>query len=359
MPKAKPDMKITDTGKSVSKPAAPLQSQFAEVAALIRSGKARAYAAINAELIDCYWRVGEYISRKVASDEWGSGGVRKLADYLQRELPDPRGFSDKNLWRMMQFFDFYSNYNKLSALLRELSWTSHMLILSKTKKYEERDFYIHVAIQERYSSRELERAIDSRLFQRTTAIPAKLSTPLRVLLPGSEKAFRDSYSLDFLGLPDNHSEADLRKAIVRDFKRFILEFGRDFAFVAEEYRVQVGMKDFSIDLLFFQRELQCLVAFELKIEEFKPEHLGKLSFYLEALDRDVKKPHEKPSVGIILCKEKDDEVVEYALSRTVSPAAIAEYTTRLPGKRLLQDKLHEFFDTSVRELSPVYGVEHR
>jgi hypothetical protein len=161
--------------------------------------------------------------------------------------------------------------------------------------------------------------------------------------------FRDSYSLDFLGLPDTHSEADLRKAIVRDLKNFILEFGRDFTFVGEEFRIQVGMHDFSLDLLFFHREMRCLVAIELKIEEFRPEHLGKLSFYLEALDRDVRKPHENPSIGIILCKGKDNEVVEYALNRTLSPAAVAEYYTQLPDKRLLQVKLHEFYDFSGRE----------
>ena len=194
----------------------------------------------------------------------------------------------------------------------------------------------------------------SSLFERTIAASPKLSTSLRQFNKNSEKVFRDSYSLDFLGLPDRYSETDLRKAIVRSLKNFIIEFGRDFAFIGEEYRVQVGMKDFFLDLLFYHRELRCLVAFELKIDEFKPEHLGKISFYLEALDRDIKKPHENPSIGIILCKGKDNEVVEYALSRTLSPAAIADYTTKLPDKQLLQQKLHEFFDSSVRELQAEY-----
>jgi hypothetical protein len=189
------------------------------------------------------------------------------------------------------------------------------------------------------------------------ATPAKLSALLREIHPQSTSIFRDSYSLDFLGLPDDHSETDLRKGIVRSLKNFIIEFGRDFSFVGEEYRLQVGMKDFFLDLLFYHRELRCLVAFELKIDEFKPEYLGKLSFYLEALDRDVKKPHENASIGIILCKGKDDEVVEYSLSRTLSPAAIADYTTKLPDKKLLQEKLHEFFDSSVREMRAEYGKE--
>ena len=219
---------------------------------------------------------------------------------------------------------------------------------------QEREFYLQTAKKERYSVRELERAMKSSLFERTIAASPKLSTSLRQFHKNSEKVFRDSYSLDFLGLPDRYSETDLRKAIVRSLKNFIIEFGRDFAFIGEEYRVQVGMKDFFLDLLFYHRELRCLVAFELKIDEFKPEHLGKISFYLEALDRDIKKPHENPSIGIILCKGKDNEVVEYALSRTLSPAAIADYTTKLPDKQLLQQKLHEFFDSSVRELQAEY-----
>jgi predicted nuclease of restriction endonuclease-like (RecB) superfamily len=227
--------------------------------------------------------------------------------------------------------------------------------MSRSKSAEEREFYLRLAVQERYTKRDLEHQIDCGLFKRAMTSKPKLSAVLRVLHPGAESTLRDSYSLDFLGLPDDHSETDLRKGIVRSLKNFIIEFGRDFAFVGEEYRVQVGMKDFFLDLLLYHRDLRCLVAFELKIDEFKPEYLGKLSFYLEALDRDVKKPHENPSIGIILCKGKDDEVVEYSLSRTLSPAAIADYTTKLPDKRLLQEKLHEFFDSSVREMRAEYG----
>ena len=337
------------------KAAVPLESQFAEVAGIVHAGRQKAFASVNAALIETYWEVGRYISMKVEKAEWGSGVVKKLAEYLQHELPDPRGFSDKNLWRMKQFHDLYDNYKKLSTVLRELSWSSHLHIMSKTRTSQEREFYLQTAIKERFSVRELERAINSDLFNRSVASPPKLSTVLRELHPSAGSVFRDSYSLEFLGLPDNHSEFDLRKGIVRSLKNFIIEFGRDFAFVGEEYRIQVGMKDFFLDLLFYHRELQCLVAFELKIDEFKPEYLGKLSFYLEALDRDVKKPHENPSIGIILCKGKDDEVVEYSLSRTLSPAAIADYTTKLPDKRLLRDKLHEFFDSSVREMGEEYG----
>jgi predicted nuclease of restriction endonuclease-like (RecB) superfamily len=256
---------------------------------------------------------------------------------------------------MKQFFEAYTGNPIVSALRTQLAWTNHRIILSKAKTPQEREFYVRFFARNNVSTREVEHQIDSGLFELNLLSKPKVSPVATQIHPNILNILRDSYSLDFLGLPDNHSEYDLRKGIVRSLKNFIIEFGRDFAFVGEEYRVQVGMKDFFLDLLFYHRELRCLVAFELKIDEFKPEYLGKLSFYLEALDRDVKKPHENPSIGIILCKGKDDEVVEYSLSRTLSPAAIADYTTKLPDKRLLQNKLHEFFDSSVREMRAEYG----
>ena len=155
--------------------------------------------------------------------------------------------------------------------------------------------------------------------------------------------FKDSYSLEFLKLPENHSENDLQKALVKNLKSFILELGSDFTFVAEEYRLQIDMEDFYIDLLFYHRELCCLVAFELKIEKFSPSHLGQLNFYLEALDQDIKKPHENPSIGILLCKTKSKTVVEYALNRNVSPALVIDYSTKLIDKKILQAKVQELF----------------
>jgi hypothetical protein len=173
--------------------------------------------------------------------------------------------------------------------------------------------------------------------------PAKVSAALRELHPAAAEIFKDSYLLEFLQLPAVHSEADLHRGLVEQLKNFLIELGRDFCFVGSGYPLQVGRRDFALDLLFFNRALNCLVAIELKIDEFQPEHLGKLEFYLEALDRDVRKPHERPSIGVLLCATKDHEVVEYALSRAMSPALVAEYQTRLPDKKLLQAKLHEFY----------------
>ena len=225
-----------------------------------------------------------------------------------------------------------------------MPWSHNLAILSRCKLPEEREFYLKMATQEQWSIRDLQRQLNGALFERVVLSPAKLSTPLRVLHPDAAAVFKDSYLVEFLNLSKDHSEADLHNALVERLKDFLIELGRDFCFVGSHYAVQVGNKDFEIDLLFFHRNLACLVAIELKIEEFQPEHLGKLQFYLEALDRDVKKPHEQPSIGVLLCATKNREVVEYALSRAMSPAVVAEYQTRLPDKQLLQAKLHEFYE---------------
>lgn len=318
------------------------KKDFSEIAEMIKSAQQRVLKLINTELIELYWNIGEYISKKVQSSEWGKSVVDNLAIYIEQNYPELKGFSNKNIWRMKQFYETYNNNKKLSPLVRELSWTNNLIILSRCKTIEEKEFYIYLSIKEKYSKRELERQIDSSYFQRYMLSDIKVSPVAKEINPDISTAFKDSYVLEFLDLPKNFSEKDLQKSIIKNLKDFILEFGGDFAFIGEEYRVQVGNTDFFIDLLFYHRDLQCLVAFELKITEFKPEYLGKLNFYLEALDRDIKKDHENPSVGVILCASKDNDVVEYSLSRNISPALVAEYQTKLPDKKLLELKLHEF-----------------
>lgn len=222
-----------------------------------------------------------------------------------------------------------------------------MIILSQSKLPEEREFYLRMAVQERWNKRELERQFNTALFERVVLTPAKVSPVVRQLFPAALDVFKDSYVVDFLNLPTEHSEGDLHQALLGKLKHFLLELGRDYCFVGSEYPVQVGKQDFSLDLLFFHRGLNALVAIELKVDKFQPEHLGKLNFYLEALDRDHKKPHENPAIGVLLCASKDDEVVEYALSRSLSPAMIAEYQTQLPDKKLLQAKLQEFYRLNI------------
>lgn len=328
---------------------APSSADFDEVLRLIDAARGRAVAAVNKELIDLYWSIGEYISRKITADGWGKGTVETLAEYIRRRQPNARGYSASNLWRMMQFFETYRDQPKLATLLRELSWSHNLAIMSRSKRDEEREFYLRMATRERWSFRELQRQLNGALFERTVLSPAKLSPVVTELHPEAAAIFRDSYLVEFLDLPPKHSEEDLQRGLVEQLKQFLIELGRDFCFIGSQYLVQVGGRDFYIDLLFFNRALNALVAFELKIEEFEPAHLGQLEFYLEALDRDVRKPHERPSIGVLLCATKDHEVVEYALSRAASPALVAEYQTRLPDKKLLQSKLHEFYELAQAE----------
>lgn len=235
----------------------------------------------------------------------------------------------------------YSDIQFVPPLVTQIAWASHLEILSSCKSAEEKIFYIVLTAREKWTKRELNRQIASGFFERYV-LNTKLVSPLATQLPAKiNEHLKDIYSLEFLELGDDFSESDLQKAIVKNLKKFILEIGTNFSFVGEEYRVQVANRDYEVDLLFYHRALQCLVAFELKITDFKPEYLGKMNFYLEALDREHKQPHENPSIGIILCKSKDDEIVEIAMSRSLSPTKVAEYTTKLIDKKLLQAKLHE------------------
>lgn len=326
-----------------------MDKRFTDIIQIIKQSRANAIKAVNAELINLYWNIGEFISKKIEKSEWGDAVVKELANYIQQTEPDIKGFSDKNIWRMKQFYETYKDFPKLSTAVREISWSHNLAIFSRCKTVEEREFYLKLSKQENYSFRELDRQISAGLFERTMISNSKLSTLLRQNSLDVTTTFKDSYVFEFLHLPEPHNESELQRGLVKQMKDFILELGKDFIFIAEEYKLQVGNNDFFIDLLFYHRGLQCLVAFELKADKFKPDHLGQLNFYLEALDRDVKKENENPSIGILLCKDKDNEVVEYALSRSLSPTMVSEYKTQLPDKKLLQQKLNEMFDNENNE----------
>ncbi len=341
-----------DTASPTSEPAA---ADLEAVLGLIDAARTRAMAAVNTTLIELYWSLGEFIQSKIADEGWGKGTVEALAEHIRRHQPNVRGYSASNLWRMMQFYTTYRDQPKLSPLVTELPWTHNLLIMSRCKSQDEREFYLRIATREKWGKRELERQLKGSLFERVVLAPTKLAPVVREIHPEAASIFKDSYLVEFLDLPMAHSEAELSHALVERLKQFLIELGRDFCYVGSQYGIQVGGRDFAIDLLFFNRALNCLVAIELKIEEFQPEHLGKLEFYLEALDRDVKKPHEQPSIGVLLCATKDHEVVEYALSRAVSPALVAEYQTRLPDKKLLQAKLHEFYAQAQQQTAPLDG----
>ena len=321
-----------------------IEPSFAEVVGLIEQARQRAYQAVDSELVGLYWRIGQYISAKLAAAVWGEGVVDRLAQHLARTMPGQRGFTRRNLFRMRQFFEAYSADEKVTPLVTQLPWTHNLIILTQSKRSEEREFYLRMAVQQRWGKRELERQYRLGAFERAVLSPAKVS-PALTQMQGAAAAgvFKDSYAVEFLNLPADHSEADLHSGLLGRLRAFLIELGRDFCFVGSEFPVQVGGRDFALDLLFFHRGLNCLVAIELKVDRFEPEHLGKLNFYLEALDRDVRKPHENPAIGVLLCASKDSEVVEYALSRTLSPALVAQYQTQLPDKQMLAAKLHEFY----------------
>lgn len=314
---------------------------------IIETSRNNALRKVNEELIRMYWLVGEYLSIESMKATFGDKYIDMISKEIQEMFPGIRGFNRRGLYRMKQFYELYRDNAIVSPLLTQLSWSNHLLIMSGCKSDVEREFYMRLCIKESYSKRELERQINSGYYERYMLSKEKLlPEPIKGL---KENPFLDSYIIEFLDLPKNFKESDLRKGLIQNMKEFILEVGKDFTFIDEEYRVQVGGEDFRIDLLFFHRGLQCLVAFELKIGKFKPEYVSKMDFYLEALDRQKKKDNENPSVGMILCASKDDEVVEYAMSRTMSPMLVAEYKLQLPDKTVLQKKLQELINMPLLE----------
>ena len=353
-------------------------NDFVSLIQLIQTARNRAMSAVNSELVNLYWQVGQYVTVRLEKSTWGDGMVAELAKYIQKHHPEIKGFEKKNLYRMCQFYQIYNDMlfvapvvrqiqsvdnesktivapvvpqlqelNDLSdirnTVLAQISWSHHLIILGRCKSPEEREFYVRLCIREHYSKRELDRQINSSAFERVMLGNAKLPENMKHLPQDMTNALKDSYVFEFLNLPEPYIENDLRKALLHELKQFMLELGPDYLFVGEEFPIKVGTRDFRIDLLFFHRSLQCLIAFELKTDRFEPEYLGKTNFYLEALDRDVRKSNENPSIGILLCKDRDEEVVEYALSRSLSPTMVAQYLTEMPEKKLLQQKLHELF----------------
>ena len=325
---------------------------------------------------------------RLQTDEWGKKTVDQLAGWLKEKEPNLKGFDRRSLYRMREFYLVWHGLDwealkrdgsvgtifgeksevldshcdiivgsltpqigEMSNMLTSLSWTHHVELLAKTRNLEEKVFYLLLAQREKYTVRELRRQLDSGLYERQKLSTYQLTGGKHPNVEIIPRVFRDKYIFEFLDLPEPHSEGDLQKGLVKRLKQFILEIGKDFSFMGEEFRIQAGKQDYSLDLLFFHRELQSLVVFELKTVAFQPEFLGKLNFYLEILDRDFKKPHEKPSIGVLLCTGNDKEVVEISMSRNVSPTLVAEYETRLIDKDLLRRMLQEWTENLVTDES--------
>ena len=317
-------------------------SEFQDILSRIQTARRKAHSQVNSTVIELYWTIGQYIDRQVENSNWGQGVVTELSWYIRDQDPELKGYTPRNLWRMRQFYQTWRDQPKLSTLWTQLSWSHNRRIMT-LKTPQERQFYLTLCVEKGYSFRELERLIQSGTFERTMLGEGNLSEAVRQLPQDTDGVFKDSYVFEFLNLPVPHREKDLQQALVASLKDFILELGVGFSFIGQEYRLQVGTDDFFVDLLFYHRHLQCLVAFELKTVKFDPSHLGKLEFYLETLDRNVRLEYENPSIGVLLCREKNDEVVRYALARSVSPAVIADYETKLIPKNLLRRKLNEFY----------------
>ncbi len=366
-----------------------MEQQFGEVIDIILFHKNRASRTVNNELLLTAWHVGSYVSAKLKSEEWGSKVVTQLSEYIRSRRPDIKGYSRRSIYNMVMFYDEYSSETfsvtvekylnsefvqpktaqieaslpkqgeavivqprtaqivpaaseQMPKILELTTLTNHMEILCRCKNIEERMFYILYANKEHLVKRELQRCISNQTYTALLGSKSNMSKGLLNAYPNAPIMFKDTLFVDFLNLPNKHSEAKLKNGLVEHMKQFILELGKDFIFMDQEYHLNIGSSTFKADLLFFHRGLQALVAVELKKTKFHPRDLGQLEFYLEALDRDVKRSNENPSIGIILCPEADRVVVEYAMSRSMSPTMIAEYKRILIPQERMQEQLNEF-----------------
>lgn len=366
-----------------------IEQQFGEIVNIILQHKSNASRAVNEELLLTAWHVGRYVSTKLRNEEWGSKVVSQLSEYIRSQHTDIKGYSKRSIYNMVMFYDEYSSETFIATIKKYLNTefvqpktaqieasdhkqevpvivqsktaqfiqpavgqmpkilelttlTNHIEILCRCKSNEERLFYILYANKEHLVKRELQRCISNQTYTALLGSKDNMSKGLLKIYPNAPAMFKDTLFVDFLNLPKKHSESKLRNGLVEHMKQFILELGKDFIFMDQEYRLDIGTSTFKADLLFFHRGLQALVAVELKKTKFHPRDLGQLEFYLEALDRDVKRSNENPSIGIILCPEADRVVVEYAMSRSMSPTMIAEYKRILIPQERMQQQLNEF-----------------
>jgi len=306
---------------------------LAEVKERIRQAQYEALKAVNKELIQLYWDIGKMIVERQKQYGWGKSIVENLARDLQEEFPGMRGFSKDNLWRMKKLYLNYSNNQKLAPLVQEISWVHNIIIMERCKDDLEREFYIRMTRKFGWSKNVLIHQIENKTYEKTLTSQTNFEKTLPANLKNQAKlALKDEYTFDFLELSEEHSEMELERAILARMNKFLTEMDAMFAFLGNQYRIEINGKEYFIDILLYHRHLKCLVAIELKISEFKPEYVGKMQFYLSALDDKVKLPDENPSIGIIICKEKDRTIVEYALRDTSKPIGIATYkiTSKLP-----------------------------
>jgi predicted nuclease of restriction endonuclease-like (RecB) superfamily len=379
-------------------PSNPLNIDFANILSIIQDYRGKAVQTFNHASVMTAWHVGAYVSNKIKNAQWGSKVVQQLAEYIHTQDPTLKGWSRRTIYKMVQFYDVYSSEQfiarattlkllpapqasvptavtqldnaeivptvlaqiddepivptrlaQLQKLLLKTALSNHYTILQRCTTIDQYIFYILYSEYESLKTRDLERAIKSDTYSRMLSDKKWQSEMLKATYPQTQLLLKDKAILEFLGLPKQYKESRLRKGIVEHMREFIVELGKDFLFVDEEHALEVGGKTYRCDLLFFHRALQCLVAIELKTTEFDPRDLGQLEFYLEALDQTERRSNENPSIGILMCKDANSEVVRYALNRSMSPTMVAMYEEHLKVGSVLQRSLEEFTDFLSRE----------
>lgn len=366
------------------------KGEFETVYGIIAAHRKLVVRVVNNESMAMVWEVGGYVSNRLKTSAWGDGVVRMLAEYIHTKNPKAKGWSYRTIYKMVQLYDTYStdsfkalvkNYGiqnylpgkgikksqdnedtivpielaqidenefvpielaQIPSVLFSTGWSNHQLIMSQCKSDEQRLFYILYSGHEQLEYKQLERALKTDAMSSILGSKNVQSEMMKQKYPQSGILFKDTIYLEMLGLPVKYKESKLRKEIIAHMKDFILEMGKDFLFIDDEHRVTVGTKTFKVDLLFYHRLLQCMVAIELKTTEFQPKDLGQLEFYLEALDQEERRSNENPSIGILLCKDADMEVVRYALNRSMSPTMVAQYKEQLQVGGVIQQSLVEF-----------------
>ncbi len=300
----------------------------------IRAAQYRALSLVNNELIGLYWDIGRAIEERQDREGWGESVVERLSADLQSEFGAKSGFSTQNLWYMRNFYREYSALPNLQPLVGEVSWSKHLIILARCKMPLEREFYLRSTARFGWSKRILAHQIDNKTYEKYLLNQTNFDATLpQAIAKQAKLAVKDNYTFDFLELADEHAERELENALIANIRRFLTEMGPHFTFLGSQYRLTVGANDYFIDLLLYHRGLKSLIAVELKIGEFQPEHKGKMDFYLTALNAQVKLVGENDAIGIIICKSKDKTVVEYALKTATQPIGIATYslTSHLPA----------------------------
>ena len=297
-----------------------------EITKRIRSAQYEALKAVNKEMIALYWEIGRRIAEQQTTLGWGKSVVENLSKDIQKEFPGIKGFSARNMWDMARFYSEYQSNEILQPLVAEISWSKHIVILTKCKETQQRQFYILATKKYGWTKDVLIHKIELKTYENFLLGQSNFDTTLTESIRNQAVlAVKDEYTLDFIGLGERYSEYELEQAVVKNIRSFLMEFGTDFSFIGNQYRLEVDGREFFIDLLLYNRRLQAMIAVELKIGEFKLEYKGKMEFYLNVLNETVKLQHENPAIGIIICKSKSRTIVEYALKNSTMPIGVATY----------------------------------